>query len=132
MISILAILVSAFSARALQVSLTANPALTNTQSTLYLMINFQQTLPAVNGSLQIQSPTGWSGTTCTILSPTSLGLRSSTVSGNNLVLRFLSNATGSVYLQLGPFSTPLSTVYNGFTFVTYDEQNISIETLTGV
>lgn len=98
MISILAILVSAFSARALQVSLTANPALTNTQSTLYLMINFQQTVPAINGSLQIQSATGWSGTSCTVLSPTSLGLKSSTVSGNNLVLRFLSNATGSVYL----------------------------------
>ena len=89
-------------------------------------------VPAVNGSLQIQSPTGWAGTACTILSPTSLGLRSATVSGNNLVLRFLANATGSVYLQLSPFTTPTSTVYNGFTFVTYDELNISIETLTGV
>lgn len=77
MIRILAFLVSAyFSASALQVSLTASPALTNTQSTLYLMINFEQVVPAVNGSLHIQSPTGWSGVSATILSPSGLGLRS--------------------------------------------------------
>ena len=132
MIRILAILVSAFSASALQASLTASPSLTNTQATLYLMINFEKVVPAINGSLQIQSPTGWAGTSCTIISPTSLGLRSQTVSGNNLVLRFLTEATRSVYLQLGPFTTPSSTVYSGFTLITFDEFNISIETLSGV